>query len=62
MHIAGSDMVLELEVVANHLFDTEVQRNRTEREIRRSRHENVPIAEIPRQIDQILRPRKNRRL
>src|SRR5207237_6784501 len=49
-HMAGSDMVFELQIVANHLFDTEVQRNRTECEIRRSRHKDVPIAETPRLI------------
>ena len=45
-------MIPEFEPIADDFVETEVQRNGTDCEVERSRHQDVSIAEVPRAVDQ----------
>jgi hypothetical protein len=55
-------VVLELQPVADDFVEAEVHGNGTNREIQRSRHKHVTVAEISRAIDERFGLGKNRRL
>src|SRR3954447_4478823 len=59
---AGRNVVLEFKPVADHFLNSEVKSDRTDREVERSRHQDIPIPELTRRVDKRLRVREDRRL